>query len=270
MVCDAIELSVQVLGEYERSSGEYAWTEGLQWYEGSLYESTGAVSGRLGQADGQGSIVPSGLYQLSLENGQATVKVCLHLQNGFGEGLARVGNNLYQLTERGSTVLEYTLPLTSQSTPTPLQKAVPEPSDRWGLCFNSDNNQFYVSNGGPAHQLWIYDQFADIFNDKQATTITVTCDGKPLPKGYKLNDLEFASPYIYAAVITGGTGSSLILQIDPKSGEVKAQINASCLRKNLNPDALDLNGIAYNNTSDTFFITGKKWSKIFEVEFFPK
>ena len=108
---------------------------------------------------------------------------------------------------------------------------------------------------------------------RQAKTFTyqhkqgVRLNGKNLPR---LNDIVCVGDYVFANVWL----KNEVYRIDKKNGEVTAIIDASNLltpqeRKSLNPEAV-LNGIAYRQETDTFFITGKYWPHIFEVHFIPK
>ena len=250
----------RIVSEYERDG--YAWTEGLQWYGGYLYESTGLVQSN--------PSISSSLQQIKLEDGKATVEARLSLPAKYwGEGLARAGDKLYQLCLGQAAVFEYGLqPLTQSKKLKHITKGIKQ---RWGLCFDPVQGCFYLSNGsGTIRQ---YKHLTNLLEDKSAHTITVICNGHPV---YYLNDLEFASGSIYAAVwVDERLKSVTIVQINPQTGNVEARIDASNLRNHQNsPDTHDLNGIAYYYTDtdgqDVFLVTGKLWSKIFAVKFFPK
>lgn len=260
----------QIVGEYDRNPGEYFWTEGLQWHNGYLYESTGSDP----KPSGGGETPPSRLQKLKLEGGQGTAKGTVRIEEFYelpekyyGEGLARAGDKLYQLTERSAAVFEYDPDAISK--PNELKHVTTKLQERWGLCY--DGEQFFLSNGSDT--IWIYQTLEHVVQDKRAGKITVTIGND---EAYNLNDLEYVSGYIYAAIRLGD-GSNLIYQIDPKTGIVKAQIDAANLRKKLKDksNAAELNGIAYGGTDpkdnqDVFWVTGKMWSKIFEVKFVPK
>ena len=267
MSCNAPKLIPYVMCEYDRDLSVPAWTEGLQWYNGYLYESTGSPSGW----SSKGSVaewvtIDSSLQQLKLENGKATVEKRFSLPfKFFGEGLARVDDKLYQLTQDSATVLVYELePLTQLPS---LPRATQDVPRRWGLCFDSDSNLFYLSDGSAT--LKLYDKFEDIEQDLPVGKLPVSCNGDRVAY---LNDLEYANSYIYAAVMEDER-SNLIVKIDSESGKVVARIDTENLReRQKSPFAMDVNGIAFYGTDnedeqDIFFVTGKFWSKIFEVKF---
>ena len=86
-------------------------------------------------------------------------------------------------------------------------------------------------------------------------------DGSPLQH---INELEWIDGYIWANVYL----TDSIVKINPKSGIVEAYVDLPALRQRLgnNPDAEALNGIAYNAESGNLYVTGKDWSKIFEIK----
>ncbi len=269
-VCSAEIFIPHILCEYNRNPNEFSWTEGLQWYQGSLYESTGSPFGAIPKGSHAPSPVSidSSVQQLKLEDNTVTVEKRISLPfKYFGEGLARNGQTLYQLTHSSATVLVYklepllplpVLPHTSQGLPR-----------RWGLCFDADHDVFFLSDGSSILQIYSREQFEQTNLAEPIGAIEVKCDGKPIEM---LNSLEFANGFIYAAVMNGDK-SNLIVKINPNDGMVTAKIDVKNLRKcQDNLRAKDVNGIAFKETNtlngnDIFFVTGKFWSKIFEVEF---
>jgi glutaminyl-peptide cyclotransferase len=128
----------------------------------------------------------------------------------------------------------------------------------WGLCYDETKKHLVMSNGSPVLT------FRDPETFKATGQVTVTMEGKPV---VNLNELECVRGVVYANVWQ----TDQIVVIDPGSGEVMAEIDASGL---LTPEerakADVLNGIAYMPQRDAFYVTGKLWPKLFEVKFLPR
>ena len=92
-------------------------------------------------------------------------------------------------------------------------------------------------------------------------SICVTLDGRPLDM---LNELEWVDGHIWANVYL----TDAIVEIDPKTGVVVGYVDLPALRSLLtdNPEAEAFNGVAYNPQSGHFYVTGKDWNKLFEIE----
>ena len=226
-------LKVQVLQTYPHDPN--AFTQGLLLHEGSLYESTGLV-GR------------SSLRQVELKTGKVLRKADV-APPIFAEGLALVGEKLYQLTWQHGRVLVYnraTFGRTGEFSYT---------GEGWGLCY--DGKQLVMSNGGDTLT------FRDPQDFSVKRTMTVTMNGRPLDR---LNEVECVGPHVYANVWT----TDSIVQIDAVSGKVIGRIEATGLLApgERHQDAV-LNGIAYDPADKTFLITGKLWPKLFRVRFVP-
>ncbi len=224
-------LSIKVLAVYPHDPG--AFTQGLVWDGGVLYESTGLYG-------------KSSLRRVEPMSGEVLERSAVD-PNLFGEGLALVGDRLLQLTWKAGIALVYDL-------------ASLQPIDEygfngqgWGLAY--DGRRLVMSDG--TNRL----TFRDLDDFRWLSTLEVTLAGRPVNQ---LNELEFASGDLYANV----WGEERIVRIDPDSGEVEAVIDASSL---LSPDEKSrvdvLNGIAYDPVSRTFWLTGKFWNKMFQVVF---
>lgn len=209
-----------------------AFTQGLVFHAGRLYESTGLV--------GQSS-----LRRIDPATGAVEAQVALEGAL-FGEGLAFAGGRLVQLTWRDERALLWDLDrLESRGE---LRYA----GEGWGLCF--DGRQFVMSDGS--------DRL--VRRDKRTFeplgALQVRDPSGPIRA---LNELECVRDVIYANVLQ----SSRIARIDARSGAVTAWIDAAGL---LTPDeerhANVLNGIAYLPELDRFVLTGKLWPRMFEVE----
>ena len=210
-----------------------AWTQGLLWYDGWLYESVG-LYGR------------SALRRVDVRRGTVEHETRL-ADNQFGEGLARVRENLYQLTWRSGVGLRYDLGTLEPRGEFRYQ------GQGWGLCWSG--RELIRSDG--SHRLFHHDP-GDF---RLLRTVEVSRQGTPQRL---LNELECADGWVYANVL----GSDEIVRIDSDSGVVSAVIDASGLLSPEERAAADvLNGIAHRPATGSFLITGKYWPKLFEVVF---
>lgn len=225
------QLELEIVATYPHDTG--AFTQGLLWYEGELFESTGLY--------GQSS-----LREVEINTG--IVMRQTDLSNAyFAEGLALVGNDLYQLTWREHVALIYDRD-TFQSI-----DSFDYTGEGWGLTHDGEN---LIMSDGSSTLEW-----RDPATFAVVKSLTVTNDGSPQTF---LNELEYANGQIYANVWQSDT----IVVIDPTSGEVVAEIDASGLLTPEEDAAADvLNGIAYNPTTGNFYITGKLWPHLYEVRF---
>ena len=166
-----------------------------------------------------------------------------------------MNNKIYQLTWQEDIGFIYDIDLTKVESSFTYEKSI----EGWGLC--NDGEIFYKSDG--TNKIWLLDS-----NDlKEMDYIEVMTNNKSINK---INELEWYNNKIYAN--TYQFEKDVVLIIDPKSGHVEGVIDFSGLKNMVKQiEALNvLNGIAYNITTNTFFVTGKNWSKIFEVEIFKK
>lgn len=229
----AERLTVKVLSV--RPHDPSAYTQGLVWDRGTLYESAG-LYGR------------SSLRQVDPQSGQVVRR--LDVPPGFfAEGLALVGNRLVQLTWKEGVAFVYDLRSFERTGEFHYQ------GEGWGLC--DDGRRLVMSDGS--------DRLS--FRDRQTFAllggVDVQLDGSP---ARQLNELECVGGAVYANVWM----SDQILRIDPASGRVTAAIDAGGLLDAAEQAQADvLNGIAYDPAKRTFLITGKLWPKLFEVVFVP-
>jgi glutamine cyclotransferase len=209
-----------------------AFTQGLFYASGRLYESTGLY--------GRSSIrVLDAATGRILKNTPVTSGV-------FAEGCARLGGEIVQITWKEQTAFVYSFP---EMAP---QRTLPYAGEGWGLT--ADTAVFYMSNGSDT--LFVRDASFGVVR-----TIPVRFRGQPLPS---LNELEYVNGRIYANVWY----SNYIFEIDPASGAVTRVIDCADLVQRERPSTTDnvLNGIAYNPQSGKFYLTGKNWKNIFVVE----
>ncbi len=226
--------TVRVVERYPHDTG--AFTQGLLWHDGALYESTG----RYGQSE---------LRKVDLETGE----VLRRHENDpeiFAEGLARVGNRLIQLSWREGKAFVYDLETFE------VLEEFEYAGEGWGLCF--DGERLVMSTGSDRLH------FRDPETFEERSTVRVTRAGRPVRH---LNELECVDGHVYANVWT----TRNIARIDPASGEVVSWIDAAALlpvEDRVGGEDV-LNGIAWLPDRQRFLLTGKNWPHAYEVEFEP-
>lgn len=196
--------------------------------------------------EGTGHYGASLLKTYELETGKVLRQVALH-PNYFGEGIAIIGDKIFQLTwkERVCVVYEKsTLKYLGQLNYT---------GEGWGLA--TDGTHLYMSNGKPVIQVFDPETFRPI------RTMRVTFGRKPIEH---LNELEFVGDELWACIWY----EDQIARINPQTGKVLGFFDCSALFPiQSRPDREHvLNGIAYDAQAKRLFITGKLWSSIFEVK----
>jgi glutamine cyclotransferase len=209
-----------------------AFTQGLVFHQGLLYESTG-LNGA------------SSLRRVELETGRVLKKIDVPSVY-FAEGLALFNGRLYQLTWQSQQGFVYDLDSFN------LLRVFSYTGEGWGLTH--DGRSLIMSDGTDRIRFLNPDTFA------VERVIPVQDNGRKITQ---LNELEYIKGEIYANIWY----SDRVARIDPQSGRVTAWINLSGL---LSPEdharPVDvLNGIAYDAASDRLFVTGKLWPKLFEI-----
>ena len=221
---------VRVLAEWPHDPTSY--TQGLLWHDGGLWES----AGQYGRSE---------LRRVELESGRVLRRVALPAEM-FAEGLALAGDRLWQLTWREGVALAWDVGSLS-----PAGRAAYE-GEGWGLAF--DGERFWMSDGSADLQVRNGATFA------LERRLAVTRRGQPL--GF-LNELEWAEGALWANIWQ----SDEIVRIDPKTGAVTAEVDASGLLTPQERAGADvLNGIAWDPARRVFYLTGKLWPKLFEAE----
>jgi glutamine cyclotransferase len=185
------------------------------------------------------------LREVELETGRPRKQVALANQY-FGEGLAVIGSQAFQLTWQNGKAFVYDVDTFR------LLKEFAYSGEGWGLT--TDGKLLILSDG--TSQI----RFLDPATFQVVRTIQVTRDGRPLER---LNELEFIHGEIFANVWE----TDEIVRIDPATGVVRGVIDFSGLlpRAERRSDTNVLNGIAYDPAGDRLFVTGKLWPKVFEV-----
>jgi glutaminyl-peptide cyclotransferase len=211
-----------------------AYTQGLEFHNDTLYESTGQFRG-------------SSVRKTDYTTGEVIQKTPLR-DNIFGEGLTVVDDRVIQLTWQDHYGLVYN---------TQLEKIddfrYGQSKQGWGLCH--DDQYLYKSDG--TDKIWILDpETYEELGYIQPTSNNRIFD--------KVNELEMVDGEIYANIYQKG----YIIIIDPKNGAVTGVINTKDLEKKIGneKEAEVLNGIAYHKERQTIFLTGKNWDTLFEIK----
>lgn len=215
-----------------------AFTQGLVWHDGFLFESTGLYGS-------------SSLRRVDLDTG-AVEEVRYLSDDVFAEGLARVGDELVQLTWREGIAFRWPLDGFGRGEPERGRHAYR--GEGWGLCF--DGEHLVMSDG--SDRLTLRDpQDFDVVR-----TVAVTLNGEPLEA---LNELECVDGYVWANV----WHQDDIVRIDPADGVVDATVDLTGLLSTSERAALAdgavLNGIAWRPETATLLVTGKLWPVLFEI-----
>jgi glutamine cyclotransferase len=230
-------LSYKVIKQYPHDT--LAFTQGLEFYKGGLYEGTGEESY---------SPLRSELRKLDLTTGKVLKKVDLDTQY-FGEGITFFGDKIYQLTWQSHVVFQY-------DTNFHLLKTFHIPTEGWGLTH--DSQHLIVSDGSSK----LY--FRDPVTLDTVKTIDVSENGTLVNN---LNELEYMGGFVYANIWQ----TDYIVKINPANGNVVGKADFSNLLKDHGQTVYDandvLNGIAYDSATNKLYITGKRWPSLFEIQF---
>lgn len=210
-----------------------AFTEGLAFANGFLYEGTGLY--------GQSS-----LRQVALENG-SVLKINQLADEYFGEGVTIIGARIIQLTWRSHIGFVYDLDNFT------LLGNFSYSTEGWGLT--NDGSRLIMSDGTATLR------FLDPVTFATLGQIEVHDDHGPVTQ---LNELE----YIHGEIFANIWQTNRIAQISPQTGQVVGWIDLTGLLNLTEPhQPVDvLNGIAYDDVHDWLFVTGKLWPSLFEIE----
>lgn len=210
-----------------------AFTQGLLYRDGFLFESTG-LEGR------------STIRKVHLDSGAVVAQIPL-APDLFGEGLADWGGELLSLTWRHGIGFRWNMATLRSSGQFSYR------GEGWGLTH--DGARMILSDG--SDQL----RFLDPATMRERGSVAVKAHNEPVRN---LNELEWVKGEVLANVWQ----TDLIARIDPASGDVKAWIDLTGLRRLAGASGPDdvLNGIAYDMRGDRLFVTGKNWPKLFEIK----
>ncbi|MBD3581186.1 glutaminyl-peptide cyclotransferase [Flavobacterium selenitireducens] len=213
-----------------------SFTEGLEFYNNSLYESTGQ-NGK------------SYVRKVDLATGKALLQADLE-QQYFGEGITIVNHQLFYLTWQSNVGFIYDPETLKRVSTFSYDKKI----EGWGMT--NDGKVIYQSDG--TEKIWTMDPKTQ----KMLDFVNVYSTSGKIKS---VNELEYVDGKIYGNIWQ----KDALAVIDPKTGAVEAIVNLVNLRKELkNPASEVLNGIAYNKKTNTFFVTGKNWDKMFEIKIF--
>jgi len=228
----ALHYTYSVVDVYPHDAN--AFTEGLVFDGGFLYESTGLYGS-------------SSLRRVDLETGGVLQVRSLEPQY-FGEGIAVVGDKIVQLTWRSHVGFAY------DKAGFGVLQEFQYPTEGWGLTY--DGSRLIMSDGTAN----LY--FLDPVTFQRIGQIAVDDTG-PVNE---LNELEYINGSVYANIWM----EEKIAVINPQNGQVTAWIDLTGIQdlKNQDPNNV-LNGIAYDANGDRLFVTGKMWPHIFEIKLIP-
>ena len=210
-----------------------AFTQGLVFDNGYLYESTGLYGA-------------STIRRVHPQTGAVLMIDSLD-QRYFGEGLALIDGRLVQLTYEEHVAFVYDIETLAPSDTLEVE------TSGWGLC--SDGQVAYLTDGGPI----LFKRDASSW--ESLGQLQIVRGGVPL---WEVNELECVGGHIYANVFE----TERIVKIDMETGRVVAEFDASALvpaHLRGSSEGAVLNGIAYDQSTDTFYLTGKLWPVMYRV-----
>jgi len=220
-----------------------AYTQGLEYYNGFLYETTG----KLGK---------SSLRKVELKTGKVIQKIDLD-RRYFGEGMTIFDNKIFFLTWKANKGFVYNLESFELESEFPYNRS----KEGWGLTHS--DTELIKSDG--TSKIW----FLDPSTQKEKRYIEAYTNQQSLDQ---LNELEYINGKIYANYWQ----KPLIAIINPENGIVEGLINLTRLvqemeksQKLLKENDV-LNGIAFDAENNRLFVTGKNWQKLFEIELIKK
>ena len=220
-----------------------AYTQGLEYYNGFLYETTG----RNGQ---------STLRKVEIKTGKVLQKIDLDKQY-FGEGMTILNNKIYWLTWKAKKGFVYNLDTFK------LEKefAYGKSQEGWGLT----NNGAELIKSDGSNKIW----FLDAETLKEKRSIQVYTNDRLVDD---INELELFNDKLYANKWQKNT----LVIIDIKTGAAEGLVDLRPLEKEMaktqkleSQDEV-LNGIAFDKKNNRLFVTGKNWGKLFEIKLIKK
>ena len=239
MPVEVVNIPFREINSYPRSND--AFTQGLFFKDGVLYESTGSPEHNFPNEKPNNSWV----RKTNLKTGQVFQQDLD--EKYFGEGLTIFNNNVYQLTWKNRVIFKYDLDLNKVG-------QYEYPGEGWGITH--DDEHLIISNGSELLR------FLDPVTFEEVRTVAVKKGNRSINN---LNELEYVDGKIYANVFQ----QDIIVEIDPNNGKVTGEINLTNLwpvnQRETNLGAV-FNGIAYDPKSGHFFVTGKYCPTIFEIK----
>lgn len=231
------EYTYRVKATYPHSTTAY--TQGLLYADGLLWEGTGQHG-------------ESVVQTTDLTTGRTEVLARLP-RSEFGEGIALLDGKLYQLTWQSNTAHVYELENGKLRKISDFRY----PGEGWGLA--TDGQKLYMSDGTAK----IYTVDPATFRREKHVTVTY----KGVPVQY-LNELEWIGGKLWANVYT----TEQLVIIDPATGIVEGVVDLTGIlpQAEITPTTDVLNGIAWDEAGERLFVTGKNWSKLYEIEIIEK
>lgn len=229
---DVQQLVVEILESFPHDPT--AFTQGLELYDGVFLESTGLYG-------------ESELRRVDPATGAVLLNTPIDAAF-FAEGLTRVDNQVIQLTWRENTAFYW------DATTLERTKEVAYEGEGWGLCY--DGTQLIMTDGTPTLI------FRDPVSFAETGRIPVTLNGQDV---FNLNEVECVQGDVWANIWQ----TELIVRIDPISGNVTGVVDAAALEGPAEPQGAVLNGIAWDQSTQSFYVTGKLWPTMYRVNFVP-
>lgn len=229
--------SYKILEEYPHDN--QAYTQGLEFHDGTLYESTGQYK-------------KSSLRKTNFETGEVYKNISIP-DAYFGEGLTIINNKIFQLTWKEKTGFIYNLETLEKTGSFVYGKS----KEGWGLC--NDGKVIYKSDG--TEKIWTLN--ANTLGEENYIEIVTNTS-----KIKSVNELEWVDGKIYANIYL----KDAIAIVNPKNGAVEGVIDFTSLKEHVAEHKEDevLNGIAYKGEPNILYVTGKNWDKLFKVEIVEK
>lgn len=224
------QYKAQVVAEYPHDRTSY--TQGLFFYDGQMYESTG-LNGK------------STFRKVDIRTGKALYRLNFD-RRYFLEGSVEKDGNIYMLTWQNNVAFVY------DAKTLKYKKSYSYPREGWGL---TTDGKSLIASDGSANLYFLDDDF------RTARKMTVRLNGRPVND---LNELEYIDGKIWANVYL----TDLIVIVNPADGNVEATVDCSgLLPSRLRYDDTDvLNGIAYNPQNGKIYLTGKNWCRLYEIK----
>lgn len=228
------QYGVRAAGEYSHDTGAY--TQGLFFYGGRMYESTGQFG-------------ESSLRIVEPRTGKVVRRLDFD-RKYFVEGSVVLDGKLYVLTWLNRVAFVYDAGTLGY------EKTYSYPREGWGLTTDGES---LIASDGSSRLYFLSGDF------KLKRSLNVTMDGRPLRY---INELEWIDGKIWANVYM----TDMIVIIDPEDGKVEASIDCSGLLPDRlrRPETDVLNGIAHDPGSGKTYLTGKYWPRLYEVELTEK
>ncbi len=224
-------IAYTVISQYPHDTSSF--TEGLEFYNGKLFESGGDYKN-------------SRLQYGNVKTGKIEQKHMMGNDSVFAEGITILNGKLYQLTYTSNIVYVYDVKDITKPV-----KTLKWPAQGWGMT--NDGTNIILNSGN--NNLYFVDP--ETFAVKK--TLPVNDNNGPVQQ---INELEYIDGFIWSNIWL----KNRIVKIDPATGNVVEDM----MLDKLNPEETNqdnvLNGIAYDSAAKTIFVTGKKWSKIFELK----